>query len=156
MAKPARTTGQLTMQDLIYKICPNDMWQQAEADGVFHGAPVDTADGFIHFSTAHQLAETAAKHFAGQDDLLLITVATASLGESLKWEPSRGGALFPHLYGSLTLDHVRHVDPFPLDASSNQVASFIDRLLASRNAMGRGFRTVNEPSPADEVDQSGL
>ncbi len=78
------------------------------------GAPVDLADGFIHFSTAAQVAETAAKHFAGQRDLLLIAVAAEQLGERLKWEPSRGGALFPHLYGPLELKAVTKADPLPI------------------------------------------
>src|SRR5690348_17270042 len=83
---------------LIYKICPKGLWTQAEQDGVFAGAPVDLADGYIHFSTAAQARETAARHFAGQADLLLVAVPTQALGDALRWEPSRGGALFPHLY----------------------------------------------------------
>lgn len=99
---------------LIYKICPRPLWQEAEHDGLFGGAPVDRADGYIHFSTAEQVRETAAKHFAGQDDLLLVAVDAAALGPALKWEPSRGGALFPHLYGRLPLPAVRWVAPLPL------------------------------------------
>ena len=99
---------------LIYKICPRALWQEAERGGVFGGAPVDRADGYIHFSTAGQVRETAAKHFAGQDDLVLVTVDAAALGEALKWEPSRGGALFPHLYGDLPLHAVRSVGPLRL------------------------------------------
>ena len=109
------------MHKLIYKICPASLWEQAESEGVFHGAPVDASDGFIHFSTAQQLSETAAKHFADQDNLLLITVATEPLGEQLKWEPSRGGELFPHLYAPLNLEHARRVDVFPLDAAGNHI-----------------------------------
>lgn len=101
---------------IIYKICPAALWREAERDGVFAGAPVDTADGFIHFSTAAQVAETAAKHFAGARDLLLVRVDAAKLGERLKWEPSRGGALFPHLYGPLRLADVGKVEPLPLGA----------------------------------------
>ncbi|MBV8756535.1 MAG: DUF952 domain-containing protein [Deltaproteobacteria bacterium] len=86
---------------LIYKIATRAQWQAAEATGVFTGAPVDVADGYIHFSTAEQLPETLAKHFAGQRDLLLIAVEADALGEALRWEPSRGGALFPHLYAPL-------------------------------------------------------
>ena len=86
---------------LIYKICPAALWRQAEADGVFRGSPVDLADGFIHFSTAEQAKETAAKHFAGQRDLVLVAVDSETLGGVLQWEPSRGGALFPHLYAPL-------------------------------------------------------
>ena len=105
------------MTTLVYKIAPAASWREAEAVGLFSGAPVDCADGFIHFSTAEQLRETAAKHFAGQDDLLLVAVDGDALGPALKWEVSRGGALFPHLYAALRLDAVRWVEPLPLDAS---------------------------------------
>ena len=98
----------------IYKIVPAALWRGAEREGVFRGAPVDIADGFIHFSTAAQVEETAAKHFAGQNDLLLVRVGTDRLGPTLKWEPSRGGALFPHLYGDLPLSDVAVVEPLPL------------------------------------------
>ena len=94
---------------LVYKICPRDLWREAESLGRFTGAPVDRADGFIHFSTAEQVAETAARHFAGQDDLLLVAVAADALGPALRFEPSRGGALFPHLYADLPLSAVRSV-----------------------------------------------
>lgn len=100
---------------LIYKIVPRALWQAAEAAGRFDGAPVDTQDGFIHFSTAAQLAETAARHFAGQDDLRLVAVRVARLDPArLRWEPSRGGDLFPHLYGPLALDAVVEVSDLPL------------------------------------------
>ena len=88
---------------LIYKIASQDEWAAALASGQFDGAPIDLADGYIHFSTAEQAQETAAKHFAGRDGLLLIALEEALLGEALKWEPSRGGQLFPHLYRPLTL-----------------------------------------------------
>ena len=101
---------------LIYKICPRPLWQEAERDGLFGGAPVDRADGYIHFSTAEQVRETAAKHFAGQDDLLLVAVDAAALGPALKWEPSRGGALFPHLYADLPLECVRSTQSLRLGA----------------------------------------
>lgn len=100
----------------IYKICPASLWRAAEREGRFHGSDQDTYDGFIHFSTAEQTAETATKHFSGQDDLLLIHVDVYRLGAALKWEPSRGGALFPHLYGVLDLAAVTRVDPLPLAA----------------------------------------
>ena len=87
---------------LIYKILPREEWRAAEAVGVFEGSAVDVADGFIHFSAEDQMAETLRRHFAGQTDLLLVAVDAASLGAALKWEPSRGGALFPHLYGPLS------------------------------------------------------
>ncbi len=102
------------MNATIYKISPEPTWRQAEADGVFTGSPVDLADGFIHFSTAAQAPETARRHFAGQGDLLLVAVDAAGLGSALRYEPSRGGDLFPHLYGPLTMDAVRWVRPLPL------------------------------------------
>lgn len=105
------------MDATIYKICPEPLWREAGKTGVFHGAPVDLSDGFIHFSTASQLGETAAKHFAGQDGLLLVAVDAGRLGDALKYEVSRGGALFPHLYASLDLAAVRWVKPLPLDES---------------------------------------
>jgi uncharacterized protein (DUF952 family) len=90
------------------------LWRAAEALAQFDGAPVDLADGFIHFSTAVQLRETAAKHFAGQRDLLLVTIDSERFGDALKWEPSRGGDLFPHLYRPLQLADVQRVDALPL------------------------------------------
>lgn len=86
---------------LIFKIATRAQWQEAEATGTFAGAPVDLRDGYIHFSTAEQLDETLAKHFAGQRDLVLIAVEAEALGDALRWEVSRGGALFPHLYAPL-------------------------------------------------------
>jgi uncharacterized protein (DUF952 family) len=105
----------------IYKICPETLWRAAKFAGVFQGAPVDMQDGFIHFSTASQAIETAARHFAGQDNLLLLRVDTATLGDRLKWEVSRGGALFPHLYGDLDLKAVTQVDALPRGADGNHV-----------------------------------
>lgn len=99
---------------LVYKICAETLWNEAERDGLFRGAPVDHADGFIHFSTAEQVRETAARHFAGADDLVLVAVEADRLGSALEWEPSRGGALFPHLYGELPLAAVQWVKPLPL------------------------------------------
>ena len=81
------------MEATIYKICDSALWREAERAGVFAGAPVDHADGFIHFSTAAQVAETAARHFAGRGDLLLVAVDAAALGPALRYEPSRGGAI---------------------------------------------------------------
>lgn len=86
---------------LIYKICPEALWREAEIADRFDGAPVDLADGYIHFSTGGQVRETAARHFAGQRDLLLIAIDDDRLGPALRYEPSRGGALFPHLYAPL-------------------------------------------------------
>lgn len=106
---------------LIYKICPKDMWNAAVAAGTFTGAPIDLADGYIHFSTGAQALETAAKHFAGVDGLLLVAVEAEMLGEALKWEPSRGGALFPHLYADLDVDTALWVKPLPVGDNGNHV-----------------------------------
>ena len=99
---------------LIFKILGEAEWRAARAKGVYDGAPVDLADGFIHFSTALQAPETAAKHFKGRDDLLLAAFDSDALGAELRWEPSRGGALFPHLYRSLKTDEAVWVAPLPL------------------------------------------
>ncbi|GIT92263.1 dihydroorotate dehydrogenase [Jannaschia pagri] len=99
---------------MIYKIFRTPEWEALRADGTTAGAPVDLADGYIHFSTAEQAPETAAKHFAGVDGLWLIGVDDATLGEALKWEVSRGGAKFPHLYAALTLEAVAWAQPLPL------------------------------------------
>ncbi|MCX7898621.1 MAG: DUF952 domain-containing protein [Methylocystis sp.] len=99
---------------LIYKIVSAPEWRAAEAAGVFRGSAIDLADGYIHFSSAAQVEETTAKHFAGQRDLLLVIVDSGRLGDALKWEVSRGGDLFPHLYAPLALDAVTRVAPLPL------------------------------------------
>lgn len=109
------------MPAIIFKICPADLWARAEADGAFHGAPVDLTDGYIHFSTAVQVRETAARHFAGASGLKLVAVAAPPLGAALKWEPSRGGDLFPHLYGPLALSAVLWVRDLPLGADGVHV-----------------------------------
>lgn len=97
----------------IYKICDQESWRAALAAGQYRGSEVDVRDGFIHFSTAEQLAETAAKHFARQTDLVLVAVDSDAMGVHLKWEPSRGGALFPHLYAALPVTAVRWSRPLP-------------------------------------------
>jgi uncharacterized protein (DUF952 family) len=106
---------------LLYKICPEDLWRQAEGAGAFAGSPVDVQDGFIHLSTAAQARETAAKHFAGQRGLLLIALDADALGPALKYEPSRGGDLFPHVYGPLPLAAVRRVEALPLGPDGRHV-----------------------------------
>jgi uncharacterized protein (DUF952 family) len=97
----------------IYKICGRTEWQAAEREGMYRGSDVDARDGFIHFSSAAQTLETAEKHFSGQQDLILVAVDAAALGAALKWEPSRGGALFPHLYGTMSLSAVRWTKRLP-------------------------------------------
>ena len=106
---------------LIYKICSDALWREAERVGVFAGAAIDLEDGYIHFSTAAQAPETAARHFAGQGELVLVAVAAEALGDGLRWEPSRGGDLFPHLYGPLRLDAVRWVRALPLGPDGRHV-----------------------------------
>jgi uncharacterized protein (DUF952 family) len=94
---------------LIYKICPASAWREAERQGVFRGSADDIRDGFIHFSIASQVAETARKHFFGQTGLFLIAVDADALGGALRWERSRDDELFPHLYGELDLGAVTGV-----------------------------------------------
>jgi uncharacterized protein (DUF952 family) len=101
---------------IIYKIVTAQEWAAALAEGRFLGSAVDLADGFIHFSTAAQAAETAAKHFSGQSGLLLVGVEEKSLGDALVYEISRGGALFPHLYGPLATALAHFARPLPLRA----------------------------------------
>jgi uncharacterized protein (DUF952 family) len=98
----------------IFKILPVSLWAAAEKAGVFNGAGIDIADGYIHFSTAEQMRETASKHFAGQADLMLVAVDAKKLGSALKYEVSRGGDLFPHLYTPLQIAHVEWAKPLPL------------------------------------------
>jgi uncharacterized protein (DUF952 family) len=94
------------MQDTVYKICGREEWEAAAAAGSYMGNTDDLRDGFIHLSAEDQVAGTLEKHFAGRTDLLLVAIAAAHLGSALRWEPSRGGALFPHLYGALPLSSV--------------------------------------------------
>jgi uncharacterized protein (DUF952 family) len=105
----------------IYKILKAVEWQEAERHGSYGGSAVDHRDGFIHFSDRHQVAETAARHFAGVPDLVLVAVDADRLGGLLRFEPSRGGALFPHLYGSLALSAVAFVTPLPLDSDGRHI-----------------------------------
>jgi len=93
--------SEVPIDTVAYKIVDAAEWADAERTGAYAGAPVDLQDGYIHMSTQDQLAETASKHFAGRRDLLLLDVDLAALGDTLVWEPSRGGALFPHIYGPL-------------------------------------------------------
>lgn len=104
------------MDKIAYKVLLAEEFAVLEHDGLFAGAPVDLADGYIHMSTADQLAETIAKHFAGKRDLQIVAVDLDALEDAVKWEPSRGGALFPHLYGPLGLDAVIAYGPLEFDA----------------------------------------
>ena len=111
----------MTSATVIYKIATAEQWRAAEATGVFHGAPIDLADGYIHFSTGEQVAGTLAKHFTGQRELLLVAVDPARLGPALRWEVSRGGQLFPHLYAPLPLAAVKWAKELPLGADGQHV-----------------------------------
>lgn len=104
------------MSGIIYKIVPGILWREAEAAGIFGGAPIDLQDGYIHFSTGAQARRTAELYFKGQDDLLLVAVDGDALGEALRYEASRDGDLFPHLYAPLALDAVLWTRPMPLRA----------------------------------------
>jgi len=104
---------------LIFKIFRSSEWQELADHGETAGAPIDVADGYIHFSTAEQARETAAKHFAGEGDLILAALDSDGLGDALKWETSRGGALFPHLYRRLTRADILWVKPLPLGAEGH-------------------------------------
>lgn len=109
----------------VYKIVDAETWRGAEAEGAFRGAGIDLTDGFIHFSTAAQARETAARHYAGRDGLLLVAIDGARLhvaaGEAFRYEPSRGGDLFPHLYAPLPLECVAWARPLPLGADGTHV-----------------------------------
>jgi uncharacterized protein (DUF952 family) len=102
-------TGKCGRVRTIYKICPASAWREAERQGVYRGSADDSRDGFIHFSTAAQVAETAKKYFTRQSGLFLVAVDANALGDALRWEPSRGGDLFPHLYDELDLGAVTGV-----------------------------------------------
>ncbi|CAA7619385.1 DUF952 domain-containing protein [Magnetospirillum sp. UT-4] len=108
------------MTRTIYHMCRAEEWAAAQADGAYRGSSQDAGDGFIHFSTALQVEESAAKHRAGQDGLVLLAVDGAVLGPALKWEASRGGQLFPHLYGPLPVNAVKAVRDLPLDPASGR------------------------------------
>lgn len=103
----------------IFKILRSDEWKALRAEKETQGAPIDIADGYIHFSTPEQVVETASKHFAGVGDLMLLSLDSDTLGPALKWEPSRGGALFPHLYGPLKLADVEWAQPLPLNGDTH-------------------------------------
>lgn len=106
---------------IIYKISDTQTWQNAKQEGSFNGSPDDIRDGYIHFSTLEQLEETLNKHYKGQTDLLLIAIEGEKLGTALKWEPSRGGALFPHLYAPLPTDSVLWEKPIEQQADGKHI-----------------------------------
>jgi uncharacterized protein (DUF952 family) len=109
------------MTRIIYHMCPAEAWAEATAAGRYVGADDDRRDGFIHFSTAAQLPESARRHRAGQAGLVLVAVEATRLGDRLRWEPSRGGELFPHLYGPLLPAEAASVTPLPLGPDGSHV-----------------------------------
>jgi len=109
------------MTTIIYHMCRADEWQAAQSSGFYLGSSQDVADGFMHFSTAPQIVESAAKHRAGQTGLLLLAVDADALGPALKWEASRGGQLFPHLYAALPISAARWAKPLPLGADGHHI-----------------------------------
>ncbi len=111
----------MTSPDTIFRLLDATVWERALADGSFLGTEHDLRDGFIHFSTAEQLAETARRHYGGRSHLLLLWVSTRALGSQLRWEVSRGGALFPHLYGALPVSAVTRCDRLALGADGQHV-----------------------------------
>ncbi len=115
-----------TEQKIVYKICDQKLWSDAEKAGVFNGAEIDLADGFIHFSTFDQVASTLAKHFVGRQDLLLIAVDAEALGEKIVYEEARGGILFPHLYQPLLLDHVLWSKPIEISDDGQHIIPELD------------------------------
>jgi uncharacterized protein (DUF952 family) len=114
------------MQAMIYHMCRAEEWRAAEKTGCYLGSSQDLADGFIHFSTASQIVMSAARHRAGQHDLVLLAVDPAGLGAALRWEMARGGELFPHLHGALPCAAVRSVDPLPLGGDGRHVFPTLD------------------------------
>ena len=109
------------MTRLIYHMCRAEEWRAAVATGIYRGSSQDRTDGFIHFSTAGQIVESARRHRAGQSGLVLIAVEEGRLGSRLRWEPSRAGALFPHLYGPLDPREAASVRPLPLGPDGEHV-----------------------------------
>lgn len=104
-----------------FKVLTREQWTAFREEGTFTGAPVDLADGYIHLSTREQLMETVARHFAGQDDLVLAMIDLPALGDTVKWEPSRGGALFPHVYGPIPMSAVTTKATLRLGADGSHV-----------------------------------
>ncbi len=120
----------ITARMMIFKIFRSDKWAELRAKGTTAGAPIDVTDGYVHFSTAAQAAETAAKHFAGMDGLMLLAVETDRLGDDLKWEISRGDQPFPHLYRDLRLEDVVWAQPLPLDGGAHQFPAGLEEASA--------------------------
>jgi uncharacterized protein (DUF952 family)/uncharacterized protein (DUF1330 family) len=137
---------------LIFKIFRADEWAAFVAQGETQGAPIDLQDGFIHFSTAPQAAETAAKHFAGAEGLWLLAFDAAQMGEALKWEVSRGGALFPHLYRSMQLDEVAWIRPLPLVDGVHQFPEGFTGYGDPERAQFDTFKALDRDEPIEMLN----
>lgn len=124
-------------EEIIFHICRREEWEAAQARGGYTGSSQDLADGFIHFSSAHQVEASAEKHRRGQNGLLLLTVDTQDLGPALKWEASRGGALFPHLYGELPLSSVLRSDELPLGPDGRHIFPDLSAITAGAAGASR-------------------
>ncbi len=111
---------------LIFHLARRDEWGRPQQTGRYGGSNQDRSDGFIHFSTAETVIESAARHRTGERGLVLIAVESEGLGATLKWEKSRGGKLFPHLYGALPIEHVKWVKELPLGADGSHVFPPLD------------------------------
>jgi len=109
-----QASAEQSAPNTLYKVLSADAWQQAELEGTFRGVGIDLEDGFIHLSAPDQVKEVVAKYFANQDDLVLVSLDADRLGESLRWETSPDGVLFPHVYGGIPLEAVESVDPLPM------------------------------------------
>lgn len=137
---------------LIYKIFRSDEWAVLQSNGATEGAPIDVADGFVHFSTADQVVETAAKHFSGGDGLWLLGLDSDALGDDLKWEPSRGGALFPHLYRPLKLSDVLWARPLPLFGTHHVFGEPVDGFVDPGRAQFDAFKALDRDHPIDMLN----
>jgi uncharacterized protein (DUF952 family) len=106
---------------IIYHMCKVEEWKAVYESGVYWGSSQDQEDGFIHFSTAEYIVDSAAKHRAGQDGLLLLSVDSDTLGDAVKWEEARGGILFPHVYGGLPVSSVSEMEPLPVGSDGKHI-----------------------------------
>lgn len=132
----------------VYKILRAEERARLEAEGEIPGAPVDVADGFVHLSSAGQVAATAAKHFAGEEGLVLLALEEAALGPALRWEPSRGGALFPHLHGPLRLADVAWHAPLPLGQGCHVLPALPEAHVDPEPAQWAAFKALPRDAPA--------
>ncbi len=137
---------------LIFKILRGPEWAALRADGQTPGAPVDVADGFVHFSTADQVAETAARHFAGEDGLFLLAVEADDLGGDLKWEPSRGGALFPHLFRELRIEDMQWACPLPFVKGLHQFPEDVIAYVDPAREQFEAFKRLDRDHPIEMLN----